>query len=754
MNNKPKKKNKLLSFLLAIIILSLTAMATVVIFSIQKEKFQILDSDIEKIDIISAEYNIFETSKNINDENIEPALDELFFNLKTTGVNTLIIPAFNEKNSIIDIEGYTNAVKETDLLNEIVKKGSENGVQVLLSIDNAIFSMNEIINSLDIISRNENVSGIVIDNSAITNDEILELDSILSKDSHLLAIKSADNSYMNTIISNTAVDYFIYPALNNDEFILLSEGNNETSKVLMHYSMGDFERNNLMIKGSYDIDGVVFTSFSNDYNLLNTNTAYTKGNTDFPSFNFDVSNEFKVTNPLKNETTYYSGIFITGVGEENGTVVVNGKSYQSQTDGTFGIYYDLAVGTNSLTISQNGNTHKVTITRKTYSSSGGGQISHDGTEYANANQVVVATRALTSILNTPDDDGDILAGVPAGTQMIVKSTVETVRSGQTTYAYELSGGGYVLAKYAEFIDEYTKSTLTGGSMEVISEGDNEGDVVLTYNSTGTPAVISFLEEDSLSFAFLDTTFTDTVNLTSELFTGIDYSMSEGANAVITFNETNNSIWGYHVSQTDTTTTIYLKKAPQKADGAQPLLGTSIVLDAGHGDTDSGTVGVAGGLGPMEKDLNLALALTTKAMLEQYGATVHLVREDDTFYELEERRVYTNDIKPDLFISIHHNSMAYSYNSNNAYGAEIYYFTKQSENFANAIVDNVSLYTNRNNRGSEQGYYYVTRVDIAPAVLMEYSFLMNPLEYSLTYSDDAIYDASYGTLMAILETIPE
>ncbi len=751
---KNKRKNKLISIFLSIIILSATAFLTVLLFS-SKEKFQILDTETETVNIISAEYDIFNAAESINKENIEPVLEELFFNLKSVEVNTLIIPAFNEKNSVFDMEGYTNSLKDTDLLNEVVNLGMDNNIQILLSIDNNVFGMNDLINILDTVVKKENVAGVVLDNSVLSNDEILEINKVLENGDHFLAIKSSDNGYMNTIITNTAVDYFIYPSATNEEFILLSEGNNDTSKVLMHYSGSDFERNNLMLKGEYNLDGVVFTSFSNDYKVLNTNTAYINNeNENFPIFEFDVSNEFKVTNPLKNETTYYSGIFITGVGEDNGEIIVNGESYTAQSDGTFGIYYNLVVGANNLEISQNGNTHTVTVTRKTYSSSGSWEMQFDDTKKAESGQVVVATRALTSILNNPDDDGDILAGVPAGTEMIVKNTVETVRSGEKTYAYELNGGGYVLAKYTEFKDEYTPSTLQGAKMEVVSEGDNAGDIILTYNSTGKPAVISFFEEDSLTFAFLDTTITDETDLTSDMFTSIEYAVSDGTNATITLKETNDMIWGYHVTQTDTTTTIYLKKPPQKASGSQPLLGTSIMLDAGHGAQDSGTVGVAGGLGPTEKDLNLAVALATKAMLEEYGATVHLMRSDDTFFELEERRVITNDIKPDLFISLHHNSMAYSYNSNNAYGAEIYYFTKQSENFANAVVDNVSLYTDRNNRGSEQGYYYVTRVDIAPAVLMEYSFLMNPQEYSLTYSNDAIYDAAYGTVMAILETIPE
>ena len=71
-----------------------------------------------------------------------------------------------------------------------------------------------------------------------------------------------------------------------------------------------------------------------------------------------------------------------------------------------------------------------------------------------------------------------------------------------------------------------------------------------------------------------------------------------------------------------------------------------------------------------------------------------------------------------------------------------------------MCENISKATDRVNRGAFNGYYYVTRTDIAPSVLMEYSFIINPDDYTRTYTDKDIYKAAFGTAMAVLKAIPQ
>ena len=93
----------------------------------------------------------------------------------------------------------------------------------------------------------------------------------------------------------------------------------------------------------------------------------------------------------------------------------------------------------------------------------------------------------------------------------------------------------------------------------------------------------------------------------------------------------------------------------------------IVIDAGHGGHDTGTIGPTG---LMEKDLCLDVALRLGKIIQQRlpGADVVYTRADDTFIPLEERTHIANEAKADLFISIHANSS----HDHGARGIETYY----------------------------------------------------------------------------------
>lgn len=79
----------------------------------------------------------------------------------------------------------------------------------------------------------------------------------------------------------------------------------------------------------------------------------------------------------------------------------------------------------------------------------------------------------------------------------------------------------------------------------------------------------------------------------------------------------------------------------------------VVIDAGHGGKDTGTIGPNG---LKEKDLVLDIALRLSRMLkEQLGVEVILTRKEDVFVPLEERTAIANQQGADLFISIHANA---------------------------------------------------------------------------------------------------
>lgn len=78
----------------------------------------------------------------------------------------------------------------------------------------------------------------------------------------------------------------------------------------------------------------------------------------------------------------------------------------------------------------------------------------------------------------------------------------------------------------------------------------------------------------------------------------------------------------------------------------------IILDPGHGGYD---IGAKSKDGLLEKDLNLDIALRMRDILsEKEGINVYLTREEDKYMLPEERVIFANDLRGDVFLSIHFN----------------------------------------------------------------------------------------------------
>ena len=189
----------------------------------------------------------------------------------------------------------------------------------------------------------------------------------------------------------------------------------------------------------------------------------------------------------------------------------------------------------------------------------------------------------------------------------------------------------------------------------------------------------------------------------------------------------------------------------------------IVIDAGHGGHDTGTIGPTG---LMEKDLCLDVALRLGKIIQQKlpGADVVYTRPDDTFIPLEERTRIANEAKADLFISIHANSS----HDGQARGIETYYLNlkgsaeamevaarenassqdgihdledlvkriartekiDESREFAQDVQDSLSRSVQRSNRqiknrGVRKAPFVVLIGADMPSILTEISFLSNP-----------------------------
>ncbi|MBZ5694746.1 MAG: N-acetylmuramoyl-L-alanine amidase [Acidobacteriia bacterium] len=219
----------------------------------------------------------------------------------------------------------------------------------------------------------------------------------------------------------------------------------------------------------------------------------------------------------------------------------------------------------------------------------------------------------------------------------------------------------------------------------------------------------------------------------------------------------------------------------------------IVIDAGHGGHDTGTIGPHG---LMEKDLCLDVALRLGSIIDQKlpGAEVVYTRKDDTFIPLEQRTAIANEAKADLFVSIHANSS----HDPAARGIETYYMNfatspesmevatrenanseeslhdlqdliqkiarnekiEESKELAGDIQNTLSqrlqlVSQSERNRGVKKAPFVVLIGANMPSVLSEISFVSNPSDERLLRKTDQrqrIADGLYRGIAAYLDNL--
>ena len=170
-----------------------------------------------------------------------------------------------------------------------------------------------------------------------------------------------------------------------------------------------------------------------------------------------------------------------------------------------------------------------------------------------------------------------------------------------------------------------------------------------------------------------------------------------------------------------------------------LLGKVIILDAGHGGVDAGAT--SGKI--IEKDLNLILVKKLEKELVSRGATVYLTREDDKDLstttvnrkrsDLYNRAKYINDISPDMYISIHLNSV-----TNQTWkGLQVFYTTKNKENklIAETITNHLKENMSNIREIKKDNTYYMYKYIKSPGVLIEAGFISNPNENYLLRKEE-------------------
>lgn len=731
--------------------------------------------------IVAAEADLYKIFSAADSEEVfDFKVEEMTEYFTSNGINTVIIPYNDGKNAVAAEEGFSNTFgengyyRDNDILLALKKPFEEAGIQIILEIDCEQLTEAEITELItEGINKKYRFAGVVLTGWQHSNEALQNIRLAIKRRMHnyWFGLYTNDMENAKLLQSYGAVDFYVFEDINSTQYKELKNGDFASAQILLTHRLQNFAEELFILSNFYSIDGVILTEYTTPdtdlgfyLNMMDTSGGLTR-------FNMFVDSSFYVSYPSKDISTYYDGIFVTGVANPYEPVYVNGQPATQGKDGSFGLYINLEEGDNLLEIEQGDSYARFTVTRKVWESTGyTPKAEYDDTVRAYKGQVVQTINPLTSILSNPDKDEAIMDGVQQGVQMVVEKSVRTTRDGVYTWAYVLSNGGYVLADKVEWVDdaEYTNAEFN----DIYLENTEDGNEYLTISITGKPAVVSSFKGGTVEFTFLNTVlgekYTDQEEDTEEnddglilsdissRFTTLCSVKQDGENTVLVLeNNTENELWGYNTEYyEDETVKIYLKKAPKKQQGAEPLTGVSIMLDAGHGGKDPGALAMSGIAGPNENDINLAVTLATKQCLEKMGATVYLTRSDDTYLTLEERRSMITQLKPDLFISQHHNSLDNTVDINRHSGVESYYFTSNSATMAEIMAERISASTNRKNRGYGFGYFYVLRTDIAPSVLNEYGFIVNPQEYSNIYRDEEIYKAAFATAQAVLDIIPE
>lgn len=161
-----------------------------------------------------------------------------------------------------------------------------------------------------------------------------------------------------------------------------------------------------------------------------------------------------------------------------------------------------------------------------------------------------------------------------------------------------------------------------------------------------------------------------------------------------------------------------------------LKGKVIVIDPGHGGSDTGAIGSSK---LMEKNVTLAIGKELNNLLTNSGATVIMTRTADKDVsfpgasdkeELAARVAIANKADADLFVSIHTDAF-----SGFAGGTTTYTYDTKN-NLASLVQDNMVAQLKLYDRGVQQNDYYVLKYTKMPAILTEAAFISNSKEEKL------------------------
>jgi N-acetylmuramoyl-L-alanine amidase len=426
---------------------------------------------------------------------------------------------------------------------------------------------------------------------------------------------------------------------------------------------------------------------------------------------------------------------------------LNGEEVTNRTiEGFFFVFVPLETGENEFVFSQEGQEDVIRlITRNTPDGGGGG-----GTTPVTVTEVtalryatIVTDEAWLFPSNTTTGGSDWLLSQGQQDRIVAESSNNFVK---------LSSGAWVIDS------NITQHTESASIVNILKNGVYRSGAdldMLVWQSDIFPVVNPGFDGNVLTISFGMQTELPPLNMPDSLSQTVFSSYSSGiADGVpyysfILRNDVN--FEGYYTEHINGEFRFNLKKRKTLSQGDRPLTGISIILDPGHGGEYTGAIGPLG-LALPEKYLAMINTLKLAERLEALGADVHLTRDTDVTVSLQDRVNLSYQIKPDLFVSLHINSVAETLNARNIRGFTVWYRNPNSIDAAQSMLDvlhYINPATNRH-RGLVQSNLFVCRPSWVPSVLLEAGFIINIDDFVWMIdpvNQDKMADA---TVQAILE----
>ncbi len=216
--------------------------------------------------------------------------------------------------------------------------------------------------------------------------------------------------------------------------------------------------------------------------------------------------------------------------------------------------------------------------------------------------------------------------------------------------------------------------------------------------------------------------------------------------------------------TSPTTKPTTTPTPTPVPTKKPIVHTAteryVVIDAGHGGSDPGALGVLDEKTIKESDLTLSIAKKVKKYIEASGFKVYMTRTTDVYKTLIERPAYANELDAAVFVSIHINSVEDT--SSDAEGTEVYYaasnnddsYGTTSEKLAKNVLRSMISNMSSVNRGVKTAEHAVTKRSNMPSCLVEVGFISHEDELKLMVDEDYQSKTAKGIAEGILVTLSD